>query len=242
MNNKHHIGIFAPPIISFLRRTKQEIPLYHHLFLANILKTKLNVDAYLSTSWKGKALPAQLTPFCPVRNPWHGFVTTLSWCSSSSNSQSLTSCVDQNWHYCGERYCILLPMAELFKPLSELNFKHVNPLIDERFMLENPIKAGGRSSSVGFLCTDWRKLHSLRVKKDEIKRPPLGGTLHVRYEKCKAGRDSIVNNYGYYQSGQNASSKFKILVWDRRQVTQRRVHSINFQVGMTQRSKQLNYF
>lgn len=133
-------------------------------------------------------------------------------------------------------------MAELFKPLSELNFKYVNPLIDEIFMLENPINAGGRSSSVGFLCTDWRKLHSLRVKKDEIKRSPLGGTLHVRYEKCKAGRDSIVNNNGYYQSGQNASSKFKILVWDRRQVTQKRVHRINFQVRMTQRSKQLHYF
>lgn len=92
------------------------------------------------------------------------------------------------------------------------------------------------------MCTDWRKLHSLRVKKDEIKRPPLGGTLHVRYEKCKAGRDSIVHNNGYYQSGQNASSKFKILAWDRCQVTQRRVHSINFQVRMTERSEQLHYF
>lgn len=98
--------------------------------------------------------------FSTERNPWHGFVTTFSWFSSSSNSQSLTSCVDQNWHYCGERYCTLLPMAELFKPLSEMHFKHVNPLIDERFMLENPINAGGRSSSVGFLCTDWRKRYT----------------------------------------------------------------------------------
>lgn len=118
------------------------------------------MDAYLSTPWNGKALPAQLTAFCTARNPWRVFVTTLSWCSSSSNSQSLTSCVDQNWHYCGERYCILLPMAELFKPLSELHSKHVNPLIDERLTLENPINAGGRSSSVGFLCNDWRKLYT----------------------------------------------------------------------------------
>lgn len=201
------------------------------------------MDAHLSTPWNGKALPAQLTPFCPARNPWHGFVTTLSWCSSSSNSQSLTSCVDENWHYRGERYCILLPMAEFFKTLSELHFKHVNPLIDERFMLENPINAGGRNSSVGFFV-HWleKTLHSLRVKKDEIKRPPLGGTLHVRYEKCKAGRDGMVNNNDYYQSGQNASSKFKMLVWDGCQVTQRRVHSINFHLRMTQRSKQLHYF
>lgn len=51
-------------------------------------------------------------------------------------------------------------MPELFNPLSELHFKHVNPLIDERFMLENPIDAGGRSSSAGSLCTDCRKVYT----------------------------------------------------------------------------------
>lgn len=125
----------------------------------------LNLDAYPSSAWNGKALLARLTPFtsspsCPERNSWHKFITILSWCGSNGNSQSLTSWIDPNWHYCSERYYILLHMPELFNPLSELHFKHVNPLIDERFMLENPIDAGGRSSSVGSLCTDWRKVYT----------------------------------------------------------------------------------
>lgn len=75
-------------------------------------------------------------------------------------SQSLTSWTDLNWHYCSEKYFILLPMPELFNPLSELHFKHANPVIDEIFMFENPIDAGGRCSSVGSLCNDWRKVYT----------------------------------------------------------------------------------
>ena len=157
---------------------------------------------YLSIPWNGKALLVQLIPLtrsspCPEGNSWHKFVTILSWRSSNGNSQSLTSWIDLNWHYCSERYYILLPTPELFNPLSELHFKHVNPLTDERFMLENPIDAGGRSSSVDSLCTGWRKVYTAwGWRKMRLKDLLREASCMSDTKKCKAGRDSVADHHG----------------------------------------------
>lgn len=90
---------------------------------------------------------------------------------------------------------ILLPMLEIFNPLREPHFKHLDPFIDERLMLENPIDAREGAAQLIFCAVTAEKSTQIEGK-DEIKRPHLRGILHVRYEEYKADRNRIANSCG----------------------------------------------